>query len=110
MKVNIKKIANYSLLPTAILVTIALGLYSIIQRFRFFYVQPNSTTFNAVKDLGIHIDRLKDKYKLAEKRPELYQELYIINIVVLLLIVTIISYYFMDWELLVYALIDIFTV
>ena len=106
---NVKTIANYSFLPISIIVTIVLGLYSIIQRFRFFNVKPKLTTLNAVKDLEEEIDTLKDKYKLAQKRPDLYQQLYIINIVVLLLLVTLALYYFMNWDLLIYVLIDIFT-
>ena len=108
MKYN--NVANYGLLPTSILIIIALGLYSIIQHSRFFYVPPETSTFNAVKNLKLKIKSQKSLLSKAEKKPKLYQDLYIINIVIVLLLGFILAYYLMDWELLIHAIIDIILV
>ena len=105
-----KNVANYGLLPTSIIITIALGLYSIIQHSRFFYVPPETNTFNAVNNLRLKIKRQSSLLIKAQKKPNLYQELYIINIVIFLLLGFILAYYLMDWELLIHAIIDIILV
>ena len=110
MKVDVKKVVNYSFLPTTLLIIIALGLYSLIQRYRYFHVATTLTKFDAMQNLKDKITLMEKKYKLALKKPGLYQQLYMINIIVLLLVVGIAVYYFLDWDLLIYALFDIFTI
>lgn len=82
----------------------------LIQKYRHFYVATKFTNFDAILNLKMKIELMQKKYKLALKNPKLYQQLYIINIVVLLLVVGIAVYYFLDWDLLIYALLDTLTV
>ena len=105
-----KNIANYSILPTLLIVIVSLFLYTTIQNVRFFNPGSKLSTFNAIKNLKQSIKLKQKELVLAQKKPKLYQELFIINIVLLLLIVCVCVYYFMDWDLLIFALLDILTV
>ena len=106
-----KKLAKHSVLPTLFLITAALSLYSIIQHFRFFNVTHyNKTPFDAIKKLESQLLKKQKQLIKARKNSKLYQELFIINLCIFLLIAFMMIYYFFDWELLITIVLDTFIV
>ena len=99
---NIQKLLKNKEFVALALVCCALGLYQLVQYFRYFYPGASQTTFNAMKDAENKLKLQQKKFANIKKHADVYQTMYILNFVLPLICIYLGVKHIKDMKLVLY--------